>query len=224
MTGETLDAEQMAAFFDRRADSYDAHMRRVVTDFDGFYRAVAQPIERTEKAITILDLGCGTGLELGFIFDRAPNGQVTAVDLSREMLSRLSEKYADRSDQLTVIATSYLALAIEPARWDHIVSAMTMHHLTYGEKLRLYRAIRRGLKPGGSYIEGDYVVSREEAAEHLARYQQFRREHPGVADGAYHVDIPFCIETQLELLSTAGFSEADVVWQAGAAAVFVAGR
>jgi hypothetical protein len=68
------------------------------------------------------------------------------------------------------------------------------------------------------------VVSREEEKEHLERYEQLRREHPRVAEGAYHVDIPFCAETQLGLFSAAGFSEADVVWQAGAAAVFVARR
>jgi tRNA (cmo5U34)-methyltransferase len=195
-----------------------------VTNLDGFYSAIAQPIQPTEEPLTILDLGCGTGLELAFIFDRAPSSQVAAVDISQEMLSRLSEKYGGRIEQITIVQASYLALAIEPEHWDHIVSAMTMHHLTHDEKLGLYRSIRRGLKPGGSYIEGDYVVSREAEMEHLERYEELRRRHPEVADGAYHVDIPFSVETQLRLLSDAGFSEANLVWRAGAAAVFVARR
>lgn len=215
------DAEEMAAFFDRRANSYDDHMRRSVVDFDAFYRQVAEQIERTEEPVTVLDLGCGTGLELAFIFERAPNARVTAVDLSPEMLSQLVEKYDDRREQITVHRSSYLELDLEPASWDHVVSVMTLHHLTRLEKVRLYLALHRGLKPGGSYIEGDYVVSKEEEDERLEGYRRLRLTHPGVAQGSYHIDIPFSVETQLMLFFATGFSESEVAWQGGEAAVFV---
>jgi len=216
------DAEKMAEFFDRRAASYDEHMRRSVAAFDDFYRSIAEPIERTEAPIAVLDLGCGTGLELGFIFEKAPNCRVTAVDLSHEMLVQLSEKYADKADQISLVQGSFLELPIEPERWDYIVSVMAMHHLTPEEKLSLYRKIRQGLKPGGLYIEGDYVVTEEEEEELLKRYHEFRQRNPDAKNGTYHIDIPFCPETQLRLLLDARFMKAEIRWEGEQAAVFVA--
>jgi tRNA (cmo5U34)-methyltransferase len=140
------------------------------------------------------------------------------------MLSQLTEKYVDKSEQITAVRSSYLRLDIEAASWDYVVSVMTLHHLTRAEKTRLYRAIHRGLKPGGSYIEGDYVVGKEGEEEHRERYRRLRRAHPEMAQGTYHVDIPFSIETQLALFSAAGFSETEVVWEGGEAAVFLARR
>ena len=46
--------------------------------------------------------------------------------------------------------------------------------------------------------------------------------HPEVANGAYHIDIPFSPETQLRLLLDAGFAEVEVAWSGEGAAVFVA--
>jgi tRNA (cmo5U34)-methyltransferase len=212
----------MANFFNRRANSYDEHMRRSVALFDKFYGNVAKPIDRTKDPIAILDLGCGTGLELASIFDRAPNCQITAVDLSSEMLAKLSEKYHDKGEQITLVCVSFLEFEIGQERWDYIVSVMAMHHLTYEEKLRLYRSIYEGLKPGGLYIEGDDVVTGKEEEELLKRYDRLRRMYPEVANGAYHIDIPFCPETQLRLLSNAGFMTAETSWEGEQAAVFVA--
>ena len=63
--------EEMAAFFDARAAGYDDHMRdNVFTDttFAQFYQAVSAPIEETHEPLKILDLGCGTGLEIEALF------------------------------------------------------------------------------------------------------------------------------------------------------------
>ncbi len=153
MTNDVPDVEKMADFFDRRAASYEEHMRWSVAGFDDFYRNVAEPIGRTEEPIAVLDLGCGTGLELAFIFEKVLNAQITAVDLSQEMLAKLSEKYADKAGQIVLIQGSFLEFPIEQERWDYIVSVMAMHHLTPEEKLPLYHTIHKGLKPGGLYIE-----------------------------------------------------------------------
>ena len=99
---------------------------------------------------------------------------------------------------------------------------MAMHHLTPEEKLRLYWAVHEGLKPGGFYIEGDYVVTKGEEEELFKRYAEFRRMHPEAANGAYHIDILFCLETQLWLLLSAGFPKAEICWKGEQAAVFVA--
>jgi len=213
-------AERMAEFFDRRAGSYDEHMRQSVADFHAFYRSIAGPIGRTEEPISVLDLGCGTGLELVPVFEKAPNARITGVDLSLKMLRKLSEKHKAKAGQITLVQASFLDFEIGVERWDYIVSVMAMHHLTPGEKLHLYRAIHAGLKPGGHYIEGDYVVTKEEEEKLLKRYREFRQSNPDAKEGAYHIDIPFCPETQLRLLLSAGASKAEICWRGEQAAVF----
>ncbi len=62
--------EEMGAFFNARAEGYDDHMRKVL-DAPAFYGAIAEAVAPTDDPIAVLDLGCGTGLELAGIFARA---------------------------------------------------------------------------------------------------------------------------------------------------------
>jgi len=80
----------MSQFFNERADEYEEHMRSFVLEL---YDVIASPISTTRETISILDLGCGTGLEFEAVFARAPNALITGVDVSEEMLFRLREKY-----------------------------------------------------------------------------------------------------------------------------------
>ncbi|MBC8831393.1 class I SAM-dependent methyltransferase, partial [Escherichia coli] len=49
---------------------------------------------------TLLDIGCGTGLELEAIYRRFPNASVTGIDLSKNMLEKLNEKYKNKEIEL----------------------------------------------------------------------------------------------------------------------------
>jgi tRNA (cmo5U34)-methyltransferase len=214
-------AERMETFFDERANGYDEHMRHTVTSFEAFYAAVARPIRRTNEVLRILDIGCGTGLEFEEILERAPNARITGIDLSERMLAHLQVRYAARRGQIDLIRGSYLALPVGGVGYDYVVSVMTLHHLLPARKAGLYERIRRALRVGGHYIEGDYVVGEAEAARLLATYHEVMEQPDD--DGIYHVDIPLTVEVQRELLLGSGFASVEVTWREGAAAVFEAG-
>ena len=75
--------EPMATFFNGRAAGYDDYMRDIVfsdTTFAQFYQAVAAPIEKTDEALKILDLGCGTGLEIEALYHEQVAGMPQAED------------------------------------------------------------------------------------------------------------------------------------------------
>jgi tRNA (cmo5U34)-methyltransferase len=213
----------MADFFDARFEGYDEQMALSVASFADFYASVGSPLPRTAEPLRILDIGCGTGLELEAIFDRAPCAQVTAVDLSRKMLEELRRKYADRLSQITLVQGSYLEVPFGEERYDYAVSVMTLHHLLPERKRRLYERVRRALRSGGKYVEGDYVVSEESSRRLLAEYEQQLRTLANPEQGAYHIDIPLSWETQRRLLLEAGFDRVEVIWQEGEALVYVAG-
>lgn len=226
--------EEMASFFDERVSGYDDDMRRFWSDeredgsrrstsFDQFYdQMMSAPIDQTHERIRVLDLGCGTGLELTGIFTKAPNALVTGIDVSEKMLARLKEKYVGHLDQLTLLKGSYVTLPFEEGAYDYAVSVMTMHHFLPDEKCRLYEKIRMALKPGGKYIEGDWFVSIEKEREYLEQYEKTVRLAGLQQDDLYHIDIPFSLETQTRLLLRAGFSKVEVIWEECEAAVLVA--
>jgi tRNA (cmo5U34)-methyltransferase len=94
---------------------------------------------------------------------------------------------------------------------------MTLHHLLPAQKRRLYAAICRALRPGGRYIEGEYVVAEAEEQRRLAEVQRQARTE---AAGTYHLDLPLSLATQQRLLAEAGFGLVDVIWHKGEAAVY----
>jgi tRNA (cmo5U34)-methyltransferase len=215
-TEDTEKTEAMEAFFDARAVGYDDHMREYIfteATFAQFYQAVSLPIEETTEPLTILDLGCGTGLEIEFLLSRVPNARITGVDLSRNMLDLLRQRYAAHMGQITLVTDSYLTMPFRTQAYDHIISAMSVHHILRDTKLRLYRKIHAALKPGGKYIEGDSVVFAETESELLAEYHELSAEVLHAPDGHYHIDVPFTMETQRSLLLEAGFKEFELVWQ-----------
>jgi ubiquinone/menaquinone biosynthesis C-methylase UbiE len=136
---------EMARFFDERASEYDDHQRQTVSYFESIHRAVAGEIEETTSRVRILDLGSGTGFELEGILSRAPNGQITCIDISGKMLDQLKRKYADSLQNIEVVKGSFLDIPFRQRYYDYVVSVLSMHHLTYERKLDVYRRIRDAL-------------------------------------------------------------------------------
>ncbi len=213
--------EQMADFFNKRADTYDDHMREHISNFEEIYNSISTCIASTQERIQVLDIGIGTGLELKGIFKRAPNAIITGIDVSEEMLSKLKEKYAEHLKQITLVQKSYLTFPFSETTYDYIVSVMAVHHLLPNEKLRLYKRVRKALKNTGKYIEGDFVVTREEASNYLRKYEEWNKAR-SIKEGSHHVDIPLSFETQKRILLEAGFSEVKVVRQGSKDAIYCA--
>ena len=144
----------MDDFFTARVEGYDAHMLESVEGCREGYLLMARLLPDDTK--TLLDLGCGTGLELDAIFERLPDLCVTGVDMTRAMLDKLREKHPDKA--LTLICGSYLDRDFGAGAFDAAVSFETLHHLSGEQKLSLYRAVYASLRAGGAYIEADYMV------------------------------------------------------------------
>lgn len=201
--------EKMGSFFNERADGYDNHMEETLYDYDRYYTLLAEPIKETSEAVKILDLGCGTGIELEHIFKKCPSAHLTGMDLSEGMLQLLRDKYPEQKNQIVLYQKSYVDEELGVCQFDYVLSSMTMHHFIPEVKLGLYKKIRKALKKGCPYIEGDYMVEGSKADSLLMNYYE-----AVVADkeDLYHIDIPFSLETQKALLKEAGFEEISVIY------------
>lgn len=203
---ETKDTppEEMSDFFSRRLDVYEEHMSAWKTAYRRF--AELLPADCRE----ILDLGCGTGLELDEIFSLRPELGVTGVDLCRDMLGKLTEKHPDKN--LRLVCKDYFEYDMSEEKWDSVISFESLHHFFPAEKLFLYRKIYAALKKSRVFLSGDYVACCDEEEELLKNACLEKRKRFGVPDGrSVHLDIPLTIAQELELLYSAGFSEVSVV-------------
>lgn len=215
MSIEKIDIEEMGNFFNLRADGYEDHMKNTVKSFDKYYELISHPMKYTKERISILDLGCGTGLEIEYILKKAPNAEITCIDLSKGMLNILEKKYKDNKNQINIINESYLEYPFNKCKYDYIFSVMTMHHFLYDEKLNLYKKIKQSLKTNGMYIEGDYVVDEEHEEFCLERREALLKDIKYDKSKIYHIDIPFSFKTQKKLFKEAGFNDFNMFFSQG---------
>lgn len=206
--------EKMGEFFDARREGYEAHQLTAIEDAAVFYPFTAALLPR-ESGARVLDLGCGTGLELGYYFDLVPDARVTGVDLAPGMLDQLKKKFPDKA--LTLILGSYFDVPFGEAVFDAAVSVESLHHFTQAEKIPLYAKVRTALRPGGFFLLTDYFAATE--AEERARRAEFLRlkREQGLSDGVfYHYDTPLTVAHEREALLAAGFADVAALHSWGA--------
>jgi tRNA (cmo5U34)-methyltransferase len=214
--------EEMGDFFNARIDTYEDHMLGNVK-YAVVYEEIAGLIPRTE-GLRILDLGCGTGLELDAIFKANPTVRVTGIDLAEKMLAKLREKHADRVDQLDLVLADYLKYDFGIGSYDIALSVQTLHHLDRTTKIGLYRKIYAALKPKGIYIESDYVAPHQAFEDfHFTESQRLHAEQ-GIESGLFHYDTPFTLENQIAILQEAGFNGVKLISRHGNGATLTASK
>ncbi|MBR7133063.1 MAG: methyltransferase domain-containing protein, partial [Clostridia bacterium] len=201
--------EKMADFFENRIDGYDEHMMTNIEAADEFYPFTAKQLPTTENC-HVLDLGCGTGLELQEYYLLNPSAKVTGVDLSQGMLAELKRKFAGKD--ITLILGSYFDVPFGENVFDAAVSVESLHHFTKEEKVPLYTKLKRALKDGGYFVLTDYLsLSDEEEQMHRQNLSELKTEQ-GISDDAfYHYDTPLTVKHETEALLEAGFSSVEVL-------------
>ncbi len=193
-------APAIEAFYDRLAPDYDAMTspgKRVDREQPFFRELVTRHGIRSA-----VDAGCGTGFHALLLAGLGVD--VTAIDLSGEMLRRLGEKAAERNVRITTVRADLHSLAQHVAGSVDAVVCMgnTLAHQTdRGLLRRTLEGFASVLRPGGVLViqllnyakilaRGERVQSvREEGestfvrfydfTEHLLRFNILRLERRG---------------------------------------------
>lgn len=206
--------EKMETFFANRLSGYDEHMLTAIEGASEFYKYTASRLPR-EAGAEVLDLGCGTGLELEEYFLLNPNAHITGIDLSQDMLTALKCKFPGKS--LHLICGSYFDAELGFEKYNAAVSVESLHHFTGERKLSLYKKLLCSLKPNGYFVLTDYFAESEALEkEYFETFEKLKQEQ-GISDpGFYHYDTPLTTEHEIELLRRAGFSEVTTLMNWGA--------
>ena len=206
--------EKMADFFENRLDGYDEHMMTNIEGADKFYPYTALLLPMTENS-HVLDLGCGTGLELEEYYKFNPTARVVGVDLSKGMLEALKKKFADK--EILLICDSYFNVPFRESIFDASVSVESLHHFTKEEKFPLYTKLHRALKDGGYFVLTDYFSLSDEEEQMHRQNLIFLKAEQGIDDDEfYHYDTPLTVKHETEALLEAGFSSVEVLKNWGA--------
>ncbi len=207
--------ERMDEFFESRLDGYDRHMLNDIEGAEEFYEFTARHLPQSAEC-EILDLGCGTGLELEFFFKLNGTARVTGIDLSAGMLEALERKFPDK--ELELIKGSYFDIPFEEHRYDAAVSVESLHHFKREQKLGLYKNLKAALKPNGFFILTDYFAENDEQERAFFEELDRLKAEQNAGDGVYHFDTPLTVDHEIEALKEAGFSRVEILKKWGATA------
>ena len=219
--GVGFDVESLPDFFNSVAHLWDA---KFAADCTHLHRETARRIAPTEAAVRILDVGCGTGLELEAIFERAPNARVTAMDQAPRMLAELARKYEARRHRIELLEASCLDWPDGLEGFDYVVSILCVHHFPPDTKVGIYRSFRQALKSGGVYVEGDQMTRGAAGSEDHELFERWIARLPGGRRGEWNFDVTLTAQTNRRLLLDAGFGTVNGPWFVDGGGVLTAVR
>ncbi len=115
-----------------------------------------------EPGETVLDLGCGAGIDTILAARRtAPRGRVLALDFLPQMLERTAAAAAEAGlDNVRTVEGEIDAIPLPDSTVDHIVSNGVVNLAP--RKARVLAECARVLRPGGKLTLADLTVDDEE--------------------------------------------------------------
>jgi tRNA (cmo5U34)-methyltransferase len=182
------------------------------------------------QADRLLDIGCGAGNYTLKLRQFLPLRAVTLIDLSRNMLDRAVERIAAAASLEVQAMQCDIRDAILPAEsFDVAVAAATLHHLREEDEwMRVFAAVHRALKPGGSFWISDLVSHQEPAIEELM-WRRYGEYLTGLKGEEYRdrvfayiaaEDTPRPLAWQLDRLLRSGFRTVEVLHKNSCFAAF----
>ena len=205
--------------FDNVSGDYDKHRRQMVPCFDDYYNLPLTVMDFEGDNPTVLDLGAGTGLFSSIVLRKYPKAVITLIDLSDRMIDVAKERFAGHSG-IKYVVDDYTRHEFEE-KFDIIISALSIHHLTAAQKENLYRKCYELLNDGGVFVNSDIVLSPFPDVE--AIFQRTWHQMIGSCGLGHDVvreaidrssyDDPSTVEDQLKWLREAGFRYADSLYK-----------
>ncbi len=214
--------EKMENFFAARLDEYDRHMMSEIEGAKEFYPYTASLLP-SQSGARILDLGCGTGLELEAYYRLNGSAFVVGIDLSADMLNALQKKFSDKN--IKPVNASYFDVSFDERYYDAAVSVESLHHFPASKKLELYTKLHRALTEKGYFVLTDYFAeSQERECLYFSELARLKSEQGLDSNKFYHYDTPLTVEHEIEVLQQAGFADVKIMRNWGATYTLLAKR
>ena len=138
---------------------------------------------------------------------------------SENMIGIAREKFSGNT-RISYIIGDYIETDIGEARYDAVISALSLHHLNPEGKRAFFAKVRAALREGGEFVNADIVKNADPALE--ARFDSLWTGFVlgNIGEGEYfdrflaskNIDDPSTAEEQLSWLKDCGFREAYCIY------------
>jgi ubiquinone/menaquinone biosynthesis C-methylase UbiE len=147
----SYDKSQAAVEFGRWSEHYDQSILQWLL-FRPAHHAIIARIEARfgDRPLTILDVGCGTGVFAARICEALPRAKVYGVDLVAAMLAKGSARWQAHRGYVVPVQGDSERLPFGEAAFDVVTCANSFHH--YPHQQRAVEEMHRVLKPEGRLI------------------------------------------------------------------------
>ncbi|MDD1729231.1 MAG: class I SAM-dependent methyltransferase [Methanospirillum sp.] len=212
--------EHVRKAFDAFAQEYDRQREYVIPDMQQFYYTAVWAADSPRLPPKILDIGAGTGLLSAFLLQKYPDGAITLMDFSEQMLNVARQRFTDRNN-ITYVVSDYTG-PLPDGPYDIVCSALSIHHLGPDQKRQLFSKIFHSLTPGGMFVNADQAdgETRYFRERYLTYWNEFLRagrlgeqEREKILTRRDQLDKNKKLSLQLAWLSDAGFSDVDIVYK-----------
>ncbi len=180
----------------------------------------------------VLDFGVGTGSGASLFLLSHKSSTLFGVDSSYKMLEKARKNLSSNNllNRAELLETDFTRWAPESKRFDFAFSAIAIHNATHSGKKAAFRNIYKALKPGGVFINGDFVLAESKMGDIAWRryYEAYMRGYLSGGElkawlhHAFVQDKPAKLSEQKEWLNEIGFKEFGVLWQRMNLAIYFA--
>ncbi len=141
--------------FDRQAATYDSEVVSTMPGYSELHQMLVWGIPfMPTRSFRVLELGVGTGTLTALLLETFPHATVRGIDISSKMIAASRRKLRPWSERVELHQGDIDDF--DPAeKFDAIVSALAIHHLSHAKKRQLFRRISSALTPGGYFGDGD---------------------------------------------------------------------
>lgn len=155
-----LNKKSIELLYQKRAKRYDvsANVYYFLGIREFAYRKMAAQALNLKQGDTVVEIGCGTGLNFNFLRQKVgPEGKIIGVDLTPDMLSMADKRIKRKGWSNITLVRSDAAAYPFPGRVNGIISTFALTLIPEYDKV-----IQRGaakLLPGGRFVLVDFKKS-----------------------------------------------------------------
>lgn len=164
------DKPEIVSLYRKRAKHYDftANLYYLIGFREWAYRKMAVEALSLEPGDTVVEVGCGTGLNFSLLESAVgPEGKIVGVDLTDEMLAQAAHRVQERGWENVALVQSDAAAYEFPSSVSGIISTYALSLIPEHEQV-----IRNGagaLAPGSRWVVSDLKIP----SNRLARLTPF---------------------------------------------------
>jgi fatty-acid O-methyltransferase len=133
------------------ATAYDADEKHQIQLYFEMAASIGLPTWRDK---TVLEVGCGRGGGLDFLYQTVKPGHTTGLDFSQNAISYCQQRYAADKDKLHFVQGDATQLPFDKTAFDIVFNVESSH--IYSDQAKFLREVARILRPDGRFVIADY--------------------------------------------------------------------